>query len=342
MGRYVLFSVWSLVVIAACTATATAEGRQPGELFPVPEPLETGYLEVSDLHSIHYMLCGNPQGKPVFVLHGGPGVGFYPRLTRYFDPKKFLIVLHDQRGAGRSRPPGELRQNTTQDLVADIERLRTHLGIKGKIFVFGGSWGSTLALAYAEAHPDRVRGMVLRDIFTGTRNEIENAFVGPAVRSFFPDAVARLEAELPADFGEFTPRRLLKLLTEADDALVHKVGNAWIRLYVKTDYMHASDQQVERSWGDYDPRPAARIDCHYATNGSFLMEGQLLRNADKLVDIPVTIINGRYDMICPPITAWRLHQRLPRSKLVIVEEAGHSETEPGTTRALLEAVAEFE
>jgi proline iminopeptidase len=318
------------------------ETRQPGELFPPIKPFKTDYLRVSDLHTICYMLCGNPEGKPVFVLHGGPGVGCYPRLIQYFNPEKFLIVLHDQRGAGRSRPPGEVRENTTQHLVADIERLRKHLTIDGKILLFGGSWGSTLALAYAETHPERVSGMVIRGVHTGEKDEVENGFAGKTMRRFFPEAVARLEAALPPHLEEFKPKPLLNLFTEGDDAIVRRVGHAWIRLAIKAGYLHAPDEKVEQGWGDHDLRPGAIIDCHYASNGFFLEEGQLLRDACRLKNIPVTIVNGRYDMICPPIMAYRLHKLLPESRLVIVEEAGHSEAEEGTTRALVEAVAEFE
>lgn len=318
------------------------DARQPGELFPPAEPFDTGYLKVSDLHTIWYALCGNPQGQPVFVLHGGPGFGCYPRLTQYFNPEKFLVVLHDQRGAGQSRPAGELRENTTQSLVADIERLRQHLKIDGKILVFGGSWGSALALAYAESHPERVSGMMIRGVFTGTQAESENVFGNGATRQFFPDAAARLEAALLPDCRDFKPKPLLELFAEGDDDVVRKIGQAWIRYAIKTGKLHASEEELERGWGDYDPRPGAKIDCHYAVNRYFLEEGQLLRDAHKLKNIPITIINGRYDMVCPPITAWRLHQRLPKSKLIIVEEAGHSEGEEGTTRALVQAVAEFE
>ncbi len=332
-----------LVVAAAWALPAAGgEGRVPGGLFPVTVPIGSGVLQVSDLHSIAYTVHGNPKGKPVFVLHGGPGVGSYPRLMQYFNPEKFLIVLHDQRGAGRSRPAGEIRENTTWHLVADIERLRKHLGIDGKILVFGGSWGSTLALAYAEKHPEHVSGMIIRGVHTGERNEINNGFVGPTMRRFFPDAAARLDAVLPPDLKAFEPKYLLDLFKNADDATVKQVGHAWIRVAVKAGAMHTPDEKVEQGWGDFDPRPGAIIDCHYASNGCFLEEGQLVRDGHKLEGIPVTIINGRYDVVCPPILAWRVHQAIPGSKLHIIEEAGHSEAEPGTTDALLEAVAEFE
>jgi proline iminopeptidase len=316
--------------------------REPGELFPVAQPFEEGYLKVSDLHTIWYGLSGNPQGKPVFVLHGGPGFGCYPRLTQYFDPDKFLVVLHDQRGAGQSRPAGELRENTTQELVADIERLRGHLKINGKMLVFGGSWGSALALAYAETHPEHVSGMVLRGVWTGTKAETENGYGGEHVRQFFPDAVARMEAAMPPGSVGFDPQSLLKIFTSDDEALCRQIAREWVRYGIKVSQLHASDEDLERGFGDTDVLAGAKIDTHYASNLFFLEEGQLLRDAHRLRGIPVTIINGRYDMLCPPVTAWRLHQRLPQSKLIIVEEAGHSEGEEGTTRALVAAVAEFE
>jgi proline iminopeptidase len=301
--------------------------------------VQSGFLAVDPPHEIHYQVHGNPAGKPVFVLHGGPGVGCYPRLAQYFDPAQYMIVLHDQRGAGRSRPAGHLEGNTTQALVEDIERLRRHLGIEGRIFVFGGSWGSTLALAYAETHPERVQGMVLRGIFTARAAETKHVFGDGAAQLFFPEAVARLHDALPPG-TQFTPASLLRLFTTGSDRDTRAAATAWIRYAIKTGQLHASDEDVESGWGDFDARPGARIDCHYAAHGYFLEEGQLLRNAERLKDIPVTIINGRYDVVCPPVTAWELHQRLPKSRLVITEQAGHSESEATTTAALLAAVAE--
>ncbi|MFH1417760.1 MAG: prolyl aminopeptidase [Planctomycetota bacterium] len=336
-------SLLCVVMVGLLSSPVSAQNaRRPGELFPVARTFDTGHLDVGKIHTINYGLYGNPEGKPVFVLHGGPGFGCYPRLTQYFDPERFLIVLHDQRGSGRSRPAGELRENTTQHLVADIEQLRNHIGIDGKILVFGGSWGSTLALAYAEAHPEHVSGMVIRGVWTGTRAELENGYGGQTVRHFFPDAVADMEAAIPPHSGGFTPETLHRIFTGNDDTLIRKVGGAWIRYAVKTGQLHATDEEVKQGFGDMDIVPGAKIDTHYACNQFFLEEGQLLRDANKLKDIPVTIINGRYDMICPPITAYRLHKRLPKSKLIITENAGHSEAEETTTRALVEAVAAFE
>jgi proline iminopeptidase len=332
----------TLLIISLGQFVPGAGGEGPLELYARAAPFDEGYLKVSELHSIWYGLFGNPKGKPVFVLHGGPGFGCYPRLTQYFDPEKFLIVLHDQRGAGRSRPAGELCENTTQHLVADIERLREHLEIDGKVLVFGGSWGSALALAYAETHPGRVSGLVLRGVWTGTKAETEGGYGGQHVRQFFPDAVERMEAAMPPGSSSFDPQSLLKVFTGDDEALCRDIAREWIRYGIKLSSLHASEEDLERGFGDMDVRPGAKIDTHYASNLFFLEEGQLLRDAVRLREIPITIINGRYDMLCPPITAWRLHKQLPKSKLVIVEEAGHSEAEPGTTRALLAAMAEFE
>jgi len=336
--------LWAALVGMGLLAAQSlaADVPRPRDLFPVCSPFDQGFLEVSEIHTIAYSMHGNRNGKPVFVLHGGPGFGCYPRLTQYFDPEKFLIVLHDQRGAGQSRPAGEIRENTTQHLVEDIERLRKHLKIDQKILVFGGSWGSTLGLAYAETYPDQVAGMVIRGVFGGTRKEIGGVFAGEPMRLFFPDAVGDLEAALPPELPDFEPGPLLKFFLEARDARAQKVIDAWIRLAIKTGKLYVSDEEVEAGWGSFDARPGVRIDCHYAANAAFLEDGQLLRDAHKLEGIPMTIINGRYDIICPPSTAYRLHKLLPKSKLVIVEEAGHSEGEPGTMQALLKAVEEFE
>jgi proline iminopeptidase len=334
-------AVWALALVFVLAGSLQAQER---ELYPPMEPFEAGHFKVSDIHEIYYQVCGNPKGKPVIVLHGGPGFGCYPRLRQYFNPEKFMVVLHDQRGCARSRPAGELRENTTQELVADIERLREHLKIEGKALVFGGSWGSTLALTYAEAHPEHVSGMVLRGIFTGTAAELEHIYGNDGLRRYFPDAVDWVEAVMPAGSTGFDEQSLYRVFTSDDLALKQKVAEAWIRFAIKTEKMHASDDEVAAGLGDYpyDVMAGAKIDCQYAVKRFFLEDGQLLRDAHRLKDIPITLINGRYDMLCPPITAYRLHRMLPKSKLVIVEAAGHSESEPGTTQALLQAVAEFE
>jgi len=312
------------------------------ELFSDREPYETGYLRVSDLHEIYFELCGNPDGKPVIVLHGGPGVGSYPRLRQYFDPERFKIVLHDQRGAGKSRPIGEIRENTTWDLVADIERLREHLGLN-KCLIFGGSWGSTLALAYAQEHPEHVTEMILRGIFLGTQEEIDHHYLGAA--RFFPQKHEELLAVLPDPERRPLPPYLLELVQSNDDIIRKKCLDALARFEIKMGQLLISDEQIDAILASFPHevhRALSRVDLHYVSNNYFLEEEQLLRDAYKIEHIPITLVNGRYDVVCPPLAAYRIHKLLPQSRLIIVEEAGHSERETGITSALVEAVAAYE
>lgn len=328
-----------LFSLTACLNNTQGAGDTEN-LWPEIEPFETGYLGVSDLHEIYYELCGNREGMPVFIIHGGPGARVIPYYRRFFNPERFLIVLFDQRGCGRSKPFAELKQNTTQHLVEDIERLRNHLKLD-KIIVFGGSWGSTLGLAYSETYPDSVSAMVLRGIYTATKSELEHYFKG--VRLFFPDAHEKLQESLSSPPS---PEVIYKLINGGDRNARVKYSKAWTSYEAKIAELETSDVEVERLVNL--PELAnmvyslALIENYYLANGCFLEEGQLLRDADKIKDIPVTLINGRYDMICPPVSAYRLHKRLSRSKLIIVEEAGHSMSEKGIERALLKAVRDLE
>jgi proline iminopeptidase len=330
------------LVLASVLAGHPAAGQEGAKLFPAAEPFRTGYLDVSDLHRIFFACCGNPKGKPVMCLHGGPGVGCYPRLARYFDPEKFLIVLHDQRGAGRSRPHGELRENTTANLVSDVEKLRKHLGL-GKVLVFGGSWGTTLGLAYAEAYPANVAGLVLRGVFLGTREEIEFHYQGTGL--FFPREQAALLEVLPDRTRGTDPDYLYELVCGDDEVLRERVFEKLAHFEFKFMKLRMPDETIA-SWLESVPRDAAlrtlRLDLHYVSNRYFLEKGQLLENLGKLKGIPVTLINGRYDMATPPRTAFLVHRALPGSKFVMVEAAGHSESEDAITAALLEAVAAFQ
>ncbi|MBN2563564.1 MAG: prolyl aminopeptidase [Phycisphaerae bacterium] len=330
-----------LVIGPAVAQETTSESRTSNKFYPEIEPFKTGYLRVSDLHEIYYELCGTPAGRPVMVLHGGPGGGSYPTLRRYHDPKKYLIVLHDQRGAGRSKPYAELPENTTQDLVNDIEKLRKHLDL-GKVQIFGGSWGSTLGLAYAEQYPDNVSSLVLRGIFTATRWEIDHFYHGP-VAEYFPEVHERLKSILPhADRLDY-PRQLLDMLRSKDPKVRDKAARAWAAYEIKIADIEKSDEDVQRSldsWGKY--YDFALIENHYMANSCFLDEGQLLREAGRLKDIPTVIVHGRYDMICPPVNAWRLHEAVPGSRLVLVEAAGHSGGSPRMRAALIEAVKSLE
>jgi proline iminopeptidase len=342
----VLLPVGALLLLLGTAAQCpppSAQSPPSGQttvLYPEIEPFDSGHLQVDERHSIYYERCGNPEGLPVIVLHGGPGVGSYPQLRRYFDPEVYHIVLHDQRGAGRSTPKGELRGNTTPNLVADIEKLRTHLGL-GEVVVFGGSWGSTLALAYAETHPAPVRALVLRGIFLGDESVIDNHYHEDGASLYFPEEFQRLLDALPDPDRRPIPEYVLEIAQGEDRELSGKVLDALVRYEMKMGRLEMPDEAIDgflATLDEEDFRATYLIDLSYVAGRYFLEEGQLLRDAHRIAHIPTTIINGRYDVICPPEAAWRLHRALPGSELVIVERAGHSEGEPGTTAALVEAM----
>lgn len=293
-------------------------------------------MQVSDLHQIYYELCGNPGGKPVMVLHGGPGGGSYPVLRRHHDSAKYLIVLHDQRGAGKSKPYCELSENNTPSLVEDIERLRKHLDL-GKVQIFGGSWGSTLGLAYAEAYPDNVRSLVLRGVFTATGAEIDHFYHGGLTKRF-PEAFERLQAILPHPEKLNYPAQLLGLLQSEEPGMRRQAATEWPSYEMKTAVLERTDVEVQRLLQGWDPYDFSLIENYYMANACFLKEGQLLQEASKMRSIPTVIVQGRYDVICPPVTAYRLHQALSKSRLIIVEGSGHSSGEPRMRSALIEAV----
>ena len=312
----------------------------PVELWPEIEPFETGHLTVSEIHEIYYEVCGNPDGKPVFVLHGGPGGSSSPYMRRFFNPDRFLIVLHDQRGCGKSIPYGEIRENTTWDLVDDIERLRAHLEL-GEILLFGGSWGSTLALAYAETYPSNVSGMVLRGIFTGSDAEIDHFYHG-GVGKLFPEAYEKLIYSLPEPDRRPLPAYLYSLIANADSAGKMEYSKAWAAYELKVCSLHFPDDELEEVVEGFDSYAFALLENYYMSNRCFLEEGQLLEDTDKIRAIPAVLVNGRYDVICPPINAYRLHLLLPNSHLVIAEGAGHWMGEKPVEEALLEAMRRFE
>jgi len=321
-------------------ACLSGEQNNSDTLWPSIQPYRTGYLKVSDLHEIFYQLGGNPKGEPVMVLHGGPGAGCYPGYFRYFNPEKFHIILHDQRGSSQSKPYAEIRENTTQNLVEDIEKLRKYLNLE-KVILFGGSWGTTLALAYAETYPQNVSGMILRGVFTAAKSEIDHFYHG-GTANYFPENYYRLveQIEKPDKFNY--PAQLLNKIQSPDTILRNIAVAEWARYEGKIASLNMPDEQLDAMLKRWSFFAFSLIENYYMANLCFLEEGQLLNNAGIISEIPAIIINGRYDVICPPITAYKLHKRMPKSKLWIIEGAGHSSSEPGIESALVRAAREFE
>ncbi len=305
-------------------------------LYPDINPHDSGFLQVSALHRIWYEVSGNPRGQPVVFLHGGPGSGSGPRMRRFFDPGHYRIVLFDQRGSGLSTPHAELAENTTWDLVEDMQRLRAHLRID-RWLVFGGSWGSTLALAYAQKHPEQVRALVLRGIFMLRRWELE-WFYQDGCSRMFPDIWEDFLRPIPvAERGDLMSA-YHRRLTAADATVRIEAARAWSVWEARTSFLSENADFVAAFGSDERALAFARIECHYFVHGGFFeCDDQLLRDAHRLHGIPGTIVQGRYDVVCPARSAWDLHQAWPQSVLQIVPEAGHSAFEAGITHALLEA-----
>ncbi len=315
------------------------EVRRRG-LYPEIEPFDTGALEVSDRHTLYYEQCGNPEGKPVVFVHGGPGGGCDAKCRRFFDPEAYRIVLFDQRGCGRSTPNAELTDNTTWDSVADIERLREKLGIE-RWQVFGGSWGSTLSLAYAETHPGRVTELVLRGIFLLRRSELE-WFYQSGASALYPDAWEAYEAAIPeVERGDMISA-YYRRLTSDDKAVRTAAARAWSVWEGSTSFLLPNESYVSHTGAEEFAVAFARIECHYFVNGGFLEhDDQLLRNVDRIRHIPGVIVQGRHDVVCPLRSAWDLHRAWPEADLRIVPDAGHSAFEPGNTHELVEATDRF-
>ena len=309
-------------------------------LYPEIEPVDDGMLAVSDIHTIHYERVGNPDGIPVVFLHGGPGGGLIPMYRQFFDPAAYHVILFDQRGSGKSTPAYELKENTTWDLVADIEKLREKFGID-KWYVFGGSWGSTLSLAYAETHPDRVRGLALRGIFLTRRKELE-WFYQYGASEIFPDFWERYRDEIPEEErGDFMTA-YYKRLTGDDEAVRLSAARAWSVWEASTSKLYPSDDLMKDMDSPHVALAMARIECHYFMNNCFFQTpNYLLENVDKVRNIPTVIVQGRYDVVCPMTSAWDLHKAFPEAKLVVVPAAGHSVSEEGIISALVEAMDDF-
>lgn len=310
------------------------------DYFPEITPYQTEFLKVSELHSIYVEQCGNPNGRPIVFLHGGPGGGVSPDHRRFFDPKFYRIILFDQRGSGQSTPAAELKENSTWDLVSDIEKIRTHLKIKDWI-VFGGSWGSTLALAYAITHPSYVKGLILRGIFLCRPSEIK-WFYQEGASHIFPDVWESYSSHIsPEERNDFVTAYYKKLTSEYADIRL-AAARIWSQWEAATSRLHTDLKAID----DFaEPKLAlqfARIECHYFVNNAFFnTDNFLLENISKIRHIPLQIVQGRYDIVCPARSAWDLHQAWPESKLNMIADAGHAASEPGIRSALITSTEHY-
>jgi proline iminopeptidase len=308
--------------------------------YPEIEPYKSGHLDTGDGHQIYWEMCGNPNGKPAVFLHGGPGSGCSPKHRRLFDPERYRVLLFDQRGCGRSRPHASLDNNTTWHLVADIERLRTLMGVE-QWLVFGGSWGSTLALAYAETHPARVSELVVRGIFTLRRKELLWYYQNGA-SWMFPDLWESFLAPIPENERGDLMAAYHKRLTGSDLAEQLRCAKAWSVWEGSTITLLPNKENAANHANDHFALAFSRIENHYFINGGFFnADDQLLRDAYKLKNIPGVIVQGRYDVCTPPVTAWDLHRAWPEAAFHMVPDAGHAFDEPGILDRLITATDKF-
>lgn len=309
-------------------------------LYPPLEPFKTETLKVSPLHEVYLEQSGNPDGQPILFLHGGPGGGTSPKHRQFFDPAHYRIVLFDQRGCGKSKPPAELEENSTPDLIHDIELIRKHLGFRSWI-VFGGSWGSTLALAYAVKYPSKVKGLILRGIFLCRKEEIQ-WFYQNGASNLFPDLWDEYLAPIPAGERDDLVAAYHKLLTGSDEKKKMAAAKAWSKWEGGTSSLLPNEELVSSFEEDKHALEFARIENHYFTNNAFFdSDNYLLENAGALSNIPGIIVHGRYDVVCPLKNAWDLNKAWPESQLHIVPDAGHSAWEPGIQTKLVEATEAF-
>lgn len=320
-------------------ANATADGRRLRGLYPPLEPYDHGMLDVGDGHRLYWELCGNPLGEPAVFLHGGPGGGCGPSHRRLFDPARYNVLLFDQRGCGRSTPHACLDANTTWDLVGDIERLRALVGAP-RWLVFGGSWGSTLALAYAETHPGRVSGLILRGVFTLRRFELAWYYQSGA-SLLFPDKWEKFLAPIPvAERGDLIAA-YRKRLVGSDARVRLEAAKAWSVWEGETITLRPDPAIADQHDDDGYALAFARIENHYFTHDGWLDEGQLIRDAGRLKTIPGVIVQGRYDVATPAVTAWDLHRAWPEAAFHMVDDAGHAFSEPGILDRLIRATDGF-
>ena len=314
---------------------ATRTPSSDALLYPACQPSASGTLQLDRRHAMHWEVCGNVAGMPLVFIHGGPGGGSLPHHRRYYNPSFWRIVLYDQRGAGRSTPVADLVDNTTPHLVADLERLRLHLAIDRWV-LFGGSWGSTLALAYAQAHPERVLGLVLRGVFLATRTEIDWFMHG--MRHVYPEAWRAFCEFLPARERGDLLRSYYARLRNSDPTVHMPAARAWDRYESACSTLIPRADGLARHDDDAAALAIARIEAHYFVHDGFLADGALLAGVDRIRHLPCTIVQGRYDVICPPVTADALARAWPEAEYLMVPDAGHSVREPGITRELVYAV----
>lgn len=305
------------------------------EMYPEISPYNTGFIKVSEIHSLYFEEVGNPNGKPVVFLHGGPGGGLIPNYRRYFNPTKWRIILFDQRGCGQSTPFAELNENTTWDIVSDIEKIRTHLKIK-QWAVFGGSWGSTIGLAYAITHPEKCLELFLRGIFLLRKKEID-WFYQEGCSKIFPDLWEDYVKPIPVSERNDFVSAYYKRLTSPDPKVRKMAASAWSIWEGSTSKLIYDSVVASRFGEDEFADAFARIECHYFTNKGFFSEDNfLINNISKIKHLKIVIVQGRYDVVCPAESAWDLHKALPDSKLYLVADAGHSLSEKGITSKLIE------
>jgi proline iminopeptidase len=314
------------------------EAIPPYDLYPEIEPFETGWLRADDIHTLYWEQSGKRDGVPAVFLHGGPGSGATPAHRRFFDPNHYRIIVFDQRGAGRSTPLGELSNNTTRHLIEDLETLRRHLGIE-RWLLFGGSWGSSLALTYAEAYPERCIALVLRGVFLCRETEVTWFMTG--MRRFFPEAWRRFVEFLPEEERDALLASYYKRLTDPDPAVHMPAARAWSQYEGGCSTLRPNPETVAAFVNPKVALGLARIEAHYFVNKIFMEDGQLLRDAHRLAGIPGVIVQGRYDVVCPIVSADALARAWPDAEYQVVADAGHSAMEPGIRTALVDATNRF-
>lgn len=326
----------------AAPAHGTKSGAPLRGLYGAAEPFRTGWLQVSSLHEIYYEESGNPRGKPAVFLHGGPGGGTDAKMRGFFDPKRYRIVLFDQRGCGKSRPHASLVDNTTWHLVEDMERLREHLRIE-RWLVFGGSWGSTLALAYAQAHPPRVTELVLRGIFLLRRWEMDWFYQNPGgAAALYPDLWERFLEPIPAAEREDMIAAYYRRLTSPDAEVLRRAARSWAIWEGATSFLRLNPEYLAKFQESEYAAAFSRIECHYFMNRGFLRtDNQLIEEVGRIRSIPAVIVQGRYDVVCPMKSAWDLHRAWPEADLRITADAGHSAFEPANLHELISATDRF-